>query len=74
MRDEMDCRVWNAHHDTTGDALTRIGEDCARCLETAREALLRKVREAGFRSAIMIAALAVSGTFILLTVTPVGAA
>ncbi|QLC20935.1 hypothetical protein HFP51_01275 [Parasphingopyxis sp. CP4] len=74
MRDELDCRVWNAHHDSAGDTLTRITEDCAKGIETARQALLHKVRDAGFRSAIMVAALMVSGTSILLTVTPVGAA
>lgn len=74
MRDEMDCRIWNAHHETVDDAFVRIGDDCTRGFETVREALLRGVREAGFRSAMMIAALAVSGTSILLTVTPIGAA
>ncbi|MGP1351994.1 MAG: hypothetical protein ACTS1Z_01605 [Parasphingopyxis sp.] len=74
MRDEMDCRLWNAHHDGAGDALKRIGEDCVRCVETARTALLRKLRDASIRGTIMIAALLVSGTSILLTVTPVGAA
>ena len=74
MRDEMDCRIWNAHHETNDSAIARIGDDCARSLEAAHEALLRRVREVGFRSAIMIAALAVSGTSILLTVTPAGAA
>ncbi|WP_299323497.1 hypothetical protein [Parasphingopyxis sp.] len=74
MRDEMDCRLWNDYNDSAGDALTRIGEDCARCLETARTTLLRKVRDASIRGTIMIAALLVSSTSILLTVTPVGAA
>ena len=72
MRDEMDCRVWNAHHDSANDALTQIAEDCAKGIETARQAFLSKLREAGMRSAIMVAALIVSGSTILFTVSPVG--
>ncbi|QLC26670.1 hypothetical protein HFP57_17600 [Parasphingopyxis algicola] len=71
MRDELDHRIWDAHHDAACDAVARISQDCARGLTNAREMLLRKIRSAGFHSAVMIAALVVSGSTIFATVTPI---
>lgn len=71
MRDELDHRIWDAHHDAACDAVARISQDCARGLNSARQAFLRRIRSASFHGAVMIAALVVSGSTILATVTPI---
>ena len=71
MRDEFDHRMWDAHHHALSDAVAQISEDCARGLDSARRVLSRRIRRAGFHGAVMIAALVVSGSTILATVTPI---
>lgn len=74
MRDEFYARFWNAGHDAVGTALTQISEDCARGINRPRDAFAQRIRTLGFRSAAMIAALVVSGSTILATVTPIAGA
>jgi len=74
MRDEFDARLWNAEHDSVGNALTQFSDDFGTGVGNARQAFSGQARNLGFRGAAMVAALVVSGSSILLTVAPVAGA